>query len=1260
MEEISSVRKLMKKNVRRNYSIHPQNIIFYDYFNNLKRKALAQGHNNLVISFKKILSSILKYPLPIKNCLDAYKLKGVGKRFSYFFEKALKQTQNENNYNYNDDNYVSNVRNFNINNHISKVIKCSNDFLREFDELNMIKKIDDITEDDNILRNLKEIENDHINKEKKNSKYKIKNDGIHNSPLHFNGNNDSLCLTIQDDKHGFSDSLNKTIISDNRNDKNKMSIEYKEESLRKSFSPNKLEKTISNYENSSMKKNKKIELTDLEKNILNVIGKYNHLYNENAMSKEEINILFLKNYKKLVNINFRSLNKLIKSGLLEKIKCIENKYLNNDVSKNKMKLKTINKIKLTERGKKFFDEEKEKLLKEASITKCEDNEFFIKLNNVEEKFLHTNITELKENVKDRKNETKIINHSEEILKEKIIQCDTKYNYDHENNKQVKENNTNYISLVDYGNDKHKINSLEEKESSSNSNSNTEKKLNNDVKENLENNDIFSKEDRNNYFVYNYSNLFLDVNDKIEENCQYFKNEKFTDNNNVLMMLDTKENYTNDMNKLCIKKKEEKTQITKSKNNVQNKENIDVIEKSDSIREDNLFEPIKEFNLIGEKKESSYFEIKMENKKREIKKKLKLSLKEKLEQKKSIESMSNNNSSLLTCNLSKNNYSVNCSKVDVNNNEKNTKPCDLIWDKDSIINRNSEIKEYKEDSSKIISSDINNKTNNLILDNNYINFINGNEEKISKNKIRDLKEINIEVNIPSDDNQEKLSYKNINEENYNSSESIYCDMYKKECGLNTDSYKCLKKKEINNLENNYEKVELISTINKENIDNQDKCIIENIQEFERKNNNYDIINISELSSDKQSHSSYMNNYMRNSKTENKRNNNILNKKSEMENKNDVNKKKVENKRIKKKRKRDENQIRIDIENENNEITYGPYEIIMVIDNRDISGANCEYNEKMKKIFKDNNINFITRNLPLGDTIWLCRRAIYSSNMNSSKNNKTGKKRKKKEKERNEENYVNILNENNNLENNNEEKNIKYEEYVLKWIIERKTLNDLSASIIDGRYEEQKYRLMRSKEMYHIIYLIENCNNSYKNYMNSSKISYETLTNAQYSTQLVSGFSILNSQSMNHTLFLLSEIHFQIVKNIKRFCEIKENEEMFINDKLLMYLKNNSCSWEKWNNESKKSKNNIVKEVFGKQLRLINMCGPDATELILSLWSTPFKLNQALHKYTHDGILAEKLKRIYIKNYEIKGKKKIKSPIDTQLIAQLRQLYAPDSI
>lgn len=45
-----------------------------------------------------------------------------------------------------------------------------------------------------------------------------------------------------------------------------------------------------------------------------------------------------------------------------------------------------------------------------------------------------------------------------------------------------------------------------------------------------------------------------------------------------------------------------------------------------------------------------------------------------------------------------------------------------------------------------------------------------------------------------------------------------------------------------------------------------------------------------------------------------------------------------------------------------------------------------------------------------------------------------------------------------------------DYVLDFIIERKTADDLAASIMDGRYEEQKFRL-RNCGINNVIYLVE---------------------------------------------------------------------------------------------------------------------------------------------------------------------------------------------
>ena len=70
----------------------------------------------------------------------------------------------------------------------------------------------------------------------------------------------------------------------------------------------------------------------------------------------------------------------------------------------------------------------------------------------------------------------------------------------------------------------------------------------------------------------------------------------------------------------------------------------------------------------------------------------------------------------------------------------------------------------------------------------------------------------------------------------------------------------------------------------------------------------------------------------------------------------------------------------------------------------------------------------------------------------------------------------------------------EEYMIDIIIERKTLNDLSSSIIDGRYNEQKYRLKNSFYT-NKYYLFEGTE---LNTHNNSNLSKDACNTAIYNT------------------------------------------------------------------------------------------------------------------------------------------------------------------
>ena len=82
-----------------------------------------------------------------------------------------------------------------------------------------------------------------------------------------------------------------------------------------------------------------------------------------------------------------------------------------------------------------------------------------------------------------------------------------------------------------------------------------------------------------------------------------------------------------------------------------------------------------------------------------------------------------------------------------------------------------------------------------------------------------------------------------------------------------------------------------------------------------------------------------------------------------------------------------------------------------------------------------------------------------------------------------------------------------------IIERKSLNDLAASICDGRYKEQSFRLNQcSIHNHHIYYLIEGQLKTYKSY---SRIDKRALLSSMVSISYFKGFSIHKTNDMQES-------------------------------------------------------------------------------------------------------------------------------------------------
>ena len=138
-----------------------------------------------------------------------------------------------------------------------------------------------------------------------------------------------------------------------------------------------------------------------------------------------------------------------------------------------------------------------------------------------------------------------------------------------------------------------------------------------------------------------------------------------------------------------------------------------------------------------------------------------------------------------------------------------------------------------------------------------------------------------------------------------------------------------------------------------------------------------------------------------------------------------------------------------------------------------------------------------------------------------------------------------------------------------IIERKSLSDLIASIKDGRYNEQSYRLIHSSGLYrhHIVYLIEG---GFAQLTNPSekKMVYSAMTSLQF----FKGFSLIKTTSIYETADWILYNANKLFASFKKGSQLWTPESSSNND-----TPSNYCSVVK-----KTKKDNITPENIGEIL------------------------------------------------------------------------------
>lgn len=110
-----------------------------------------------------------------------------------------------------------------------------------------------------------------------------------------------------------------------------------------------------------------------------------------------------------------------------------------------------------------------------------------------------------------------------------------------------------------------------------------------------------------------------------------------------------------------------------------------------------------------------------------------------------------------------------------------------------------------------------------------------------------------------------------------------------------------------------------------------------------------------------------------------------------------------------------------------------------------------------------------------------------------------------------------------------------------IIERKSIEDLLASVKDNRYIEQSNRYSLLENIgctkYVVYYIIEGNINKYS----KDSIEYKTIYSCIFSLSYKKGFTVLQTSNVNETINIIEHFYSKLYKEIKSTKETKESTE-----------------------------------------------------------------------------------------------------------------------
>lgn len=128
-----------------------------------------------------------------------------------------------------------------------------------------------------------------------------------------------------------------------------------------------------------------------------------------------------------------------------------------------------------------------------------------------------------------------------------------------------------------------------------------------------------------------------------------------------------------------------------------------------------------------------------------------------------------------------------------------------------------------------------------------------------------------------------------------------------------------------------------------------------------------------------------------------------------------------------------------------------------------------------------------------------------------------------------------------------KNLEIGDYVFTinekpfLIIERKTVTDYAASIVDARGREQKKRLIANKDSANIMYLVEGDLKKDNQSFKYNKVDRHTIISSIINTMYRDKLQVFHTANVMETIFFIESIYKKLIKQGNSFLENKSSYE-----------------------------------------------------------------------------------------------------------------------